>query len=96
MLVFSCGFLTKALVVEAEKKLTTYYMDTCLGARDNPTSDEESKCYGASKNKPLYRIVTTLNFQPSFWKNTNGRCVETKGRKPYEYFECKWWNEIAL
>lgn len=94
--VFLSGYLAKALVAEAERDISTHYVDSCFRSYKTPTPEQEAICYGSARNHLSYQIVSALNFQPNFWKNTPGRCIGTKGTEPYKYFECKWWNEIAL
>lgn len=94
--VFLCGYSAKALVAEAERDLAIHYADSCFRPYKAPTPEQETLCYGSAKKHLSYKVVSALNFQPSFWKNTPGRCVGTKGTEPYKYFECRWWNEIAL
>jgi len=94
--IFLCGFLAKAFVAEAERDLAIHYIDECMISYPNPTPEQETKCYGSANEHLPYKIVAAVNFQPSLWKNTPGRCVGTKGGEPYKYFECKCWNEIAL
>ena len=94
--VFLCGYFAKALVAEAERGIAIHYVDSCFRSYKTPTPEQETICYGSAKNYFPYQIISSLNFQPNFWKNLPGRCVGTKGTEPYKYFECKWWNEIAL
>jgi hypothetical protein len=94
--VFLCGFFAKALVAEAERDLSIHYVDSCLSLYGAPTPEQKTMCYGSAKDHLPYLFVSALNFQPSFWKNTSGRCVGTKGTEAHKYFECRWWNEIAL
>lgn len=96
LVVFFCGFFAKSLLVEAERNLAIQYVDECMKSHANPTQEQKTKCYGSSQDHLPYQIVSALNFQPALWKNTPGRCVGTKGGAPYTYFECRWWNEIAL
>ena len=82
------------LIVEAERNIATHYLDACFKSHKAPTPEQEVVCYSSAKGHLIYQFIATLNFQPAFWKNTSGRCVDTKGTDLYKYFECRWWNEI--
>ena len=94
--VFAFGFATKVGVVEVERLAGTRYIDQCFEERRPTTQEGETECYGAAKHHAPYQVLRVLNAQPSFWKNTTGRCVGTQGTKKDAYFECNWWNRFAI
>lgn len=93
---FLAGYAAKTVISEVEFNLSIFYVDKCLDQLNKPSIEQKTACYGSAKEHLPYQIISALNFQPSFWKNTQERCVGTKGTKLYEYFECGWWNEFEL
>lgn len=90
------GFATKVSVVEVALLTSTHYVNMCFDETKPTTAAAETHCYEAPRRHALYRTISFFNAQPSFWKNTLGRCVGTKGTKADAYFECAWWNRFAL
>ena len=93
---FALGFATKVAVVEVDRWTAALYVTECFDQRKPTTREGETECYGAPPRHTTYRIISTINAQPSLWKNTVGRCVGTKGTKADAYFQCGWWNRFAI
>ena len=94
--VVALGFVTKLGFVEAERMVSMHFVESCFDQTKPSTLQGESACYGAPREQTIYRILSALNAQPSFWKNTTGRCVGTQGTRADAYFECRWWNRLAI
>ena len=90
------GFLVKMTLAEAEQYLSTRYVDECMSQYHQPSQDQKIACYSAPQGKTTYTIIAAMNFQPEFWKNTPGRCVNVQKDKQEQYFQCGWWNRFAL
>lgn len=89
------GFLLKFCLVEAERYVHVSLVDRCLAQYQTPTREQETACYLSPREHAGYRVIAFLSFQPQLWKNLKGRCVEAKDNAD-EYFECGWWNHVAL
>jgi hypothetical protein len=93
---FGLGFAAKLALVELDLGLSTRYVNECLVQRLPATKAAELECYRAPHEHTAYRVISALNGQPAFWKNTPGRCVGTEGSKLDAYYECGWWNRFAI
>ena len=90
------GVLLKMAVADAERYLSTRYVDECMAQYHEPSQEQKIACFSAPQHVTSYTIVAALNFQPEFWKNTAGRCVGVQTEKQEQYFQCGWWNRFAL
>ena len=90
------GFLLKLSLVEGERYLSASLVDKCLAQYNGTMSrEQEHACFASPRANAGYRFISMLNVQPQLWKNLAGRCVEAKDEAD-QYFECRWWNRVAL
>lgn len=96
VLLVALGFAAKIAVAEATRIVGVHYVDECFRSQPNAAEEQKTACYSAARKEPLYKALTVLNFQPEFFKNTQGRCDEKTINKSNDYFECGWWNKITI
>ena len=96
VLFVALGFIGKIAITEATKITNVYYVDKCFESHPNATQEQKTECYSAARKEPLYQVLSVLNFQPEFFKNTKGRCDEKTINESKDYFECGWWNKITI
>ena len=73
------GWFLKIGVIEIERFNSVSLVDACFDNLNNePTFEEENYCYGAANRNNWYNVISAINFQPMFWKNTQGRCIRTE------------------
>lgn len=95
-LLIAAGFAVKASLDEAERYVHVRIVDTCFAKYSAPLSKaQELACYESPRQSSAYRVLAALAFQPQLWKNTGGRCVDSQDQQR-EYFDCGWWNRVAL
>ena len=89
VVIVALGFVIKLGLVEADRLVSMHFVETCFDRTKPTTLAGETACYAAPRKQISYLILSALNTQPNFFKNSTGRCVGSQGTRADAYFECR-------